>query len=201
MNASANFTGWRLVMATAAILCLGFAIILFTIADDVDIARAMIRYTARVSFLLFLGAFLASAVWRLWPGSFTQWLRMNRRYVGLSFALSHFTHLAAILTLANLDAALFATLTRPASIVLGGLAYVILAMMVATSFDRTARLLKPNTWSLLHTVGSYYFLLIFGNSFISRAVSMPIYIVPAIAVISALLIRLSARRLRPQPAV
>ena len=41
----------------------------------------------------------------------TRWQRRNRRYHGVSFAVSHFIHLAALIALARLDQELFDPVT------------------------------------------------------------------------------------------
>ena len=51
---------------------------------------------------------------------------------------------------------LFWTLTNLATIVLAGTAYLFLAAMTATSFDRTAAWLGARKWRLLHLVGGWY---------------------------------------------
>jgi methionine sulfoxide reductase heme-binding subunit len=187
--------GWALVGITAIILVLVLAFSLFMAVDEADAARSAIRYTARVSVTLFLLAFTASATVQFWPGAFTRWQRQNRRYLGVSFALSHFTHLAAIFSLRIAEPEEFAALPT-STWILGGLAYLLIAAMTATSFDRTARLIGPKAWTVLHTVGAYYIWLVFANSFISRALTMPAYIPVAVAVIGALGLRIVARMRR-----
>lgn len=61
-----------------------------------DGLQHLTRYTARLAFLIFIVAFSAGALAQLFPSEGTRWLRRNRRYVGLSFALAHFTHLLAL---------------------------------------------------------------------------------------------------------
>ena len=71
----------------------------FVVAMDgagVEGVRLAIRLTARTSFFLFLLAFTAAPLSRLFPGPFTRWQRANRRYLGLAFASSHAVHAAAI---------------------------------------------------------------------------------------------------------
>ena len=63
--------------------------------------RVLIRATARTSLVLFAGAFAASGLRRVWRSPASAWLVKNRRYVGLSFAVSHGLHLAAILAAAS----------------------------------------------------------------------------------------------------
>src|ERR1044072_8799276 len=84
------------------------------------------------------------------------WQRRNRRYLGVSFAVSHFIHLGAILALAALDRDLFWKLTNVTTIILAGAAYLFIAAMTATSFDRTATWLGPRKWRLLHLIGGGY---------------------------------------------
>ena len=143
-------------------------------------------------------AFTAAALWQLFPNPFTRWQRQNRRYLGVSFALSHFVHLGAILALGVVAPDQLAALTQPKSWILGGLAYVLIAAMTATSFDKTAKAIGPKAWALIHTVGACYIWLVFANSYISRATKMPMYIVPAAAVVLALVLRIVAWKRRRQ---
>ena len=91
--------------------------------------------------LLFTAAFAASALRRLWPTSFTRWLRRRRRQVGLSFAVSHGTHLLAIVALAMRFPESFWASTSLVTIVFGGIAYVFILLMAITSNDASVRLL------------------------------------------------------------
>jgi DMSO/TMAO reductase YedYZ heme-binding membrane subunit len=132
-----------------------------------EIWQHITRYTARLSFLIFVIVFASGALAALFPSATTRWLRRNRRYTGLSFALAHFLHLFAII-------ALFVTIEEmPAlvSIVGGGLAYVFIAAMAATSNDWSMRKLGPKLWGRLHLVGAWYVWAIFMNSYVSRLAS------------------------------
>src|SRR5690349_16869479 len=60
------------------------------------LVRVAIRTTARVSFALFLPAFLADALAQLWPAVATSWLQANRGRFTLGFAASHTLHLGFI---------------------------------------------------------------------------------------------------------
>jgi DMSO/TMAO reductase YedYZ heme-binding membrane subunit len=200
---SSILQGWPLVAVAVLVIALTCAALWLTTADAVAALRAIIRFTARSSLTLFLLAFTAAALWRFWPNSWTRWQRQNRRYLGVSFAGSHFIHLLAILTLRRLAPEELADLPA-ATWIFGGLAYAFIAAMTATSFDRTARALGPRAWNALHTTGSYYVWLIFANSYISRALMTPEYILPAALVIAALALRIAARIARArvqQPAV
>lgn len=148
--------GWRLFGVLTALLG-AMALVLLAMNDwNVDGVRVVIRATARTSLLLFVLAFTASALAELAPSDLTRWQRRNRRYLGVSFAASHFIHLSAILALAALDRELFWKLTNFTTIVLAGTAYLFIAVMTATSFDRTAAWLSPRNWRRLHLIGGWY---------------------------------------------
>ena len=130
--------GWRLT-GLLSLLLLAMSLVLASGHGwDIEGTRLVIRATARTSLVLFVLAFTASALAELLPSELTRWQRRNRRYLGVSFAVSHFIHLVAILSLAAVDSVLFWKLTNISSIVLAGTAYLFIAAMTATSFDRTA---------------------------------------------------------------
>lgn len=196
--------GWPFVgVASVAILASVAAAIAIT-PDVGEAAGRAVRLTARTSVTLFLAAFTAAALFRLWPNAWTRWQRQNRRYLGVSFAVSHGVHLAAIFWLQHVRPVEFARDVTAITWIGGGLAYVFIAAMTVTSFDRTAQMIGPRAWKILHTVGSYYIWLIFANSYIGRALAMPEYIPAAAIVVLALGLRIAVRVARPrasQPAI
>ena len=156
--------------------------------------RVAIRATARTSLVLFCLAFAASALHRRWPCRPTAWLRKNRRPLGVSFAASHAAHAVAIVAFARLDPVQFHLAVAPATLVFGGIAYAFIAAMAATSFDRTAAVVGPRAWRLLHRIGAHYIWLIFLISMGRRGPSMPAYFAGV-----ALLLGVVALRLLPSP--
>src|SRR5882757_10234366 len=124
------------------------------------------------------------------------WQRRNRRYLGVSFAVSHFIHLAAIVGLAMLDRELFWKLTNTATIVLAGTAYLFIAAMTATSFDRTAAWLGPRKWRLLHLVGAWYIWISFAVAVGKRVPLDAFYWPMAALVVAAAIVRLLAMHWR-----
>lgn len=193
--------GWSLTLLTSALLLAMAAALLAIGVDLIDGTRLVIRWTARTSVLLFLAAFTASALLRLAPGSYTRWQARNRRYLGLSFAVSHTIHLAAIVALASQDQMLFWQLTNYGTLVSGGLAYAFIFAMALTSFDRTAAMIGQRAWRWLHSAGAWYIWMSFAFTFGKRAV-MNVDYLPAMALIFAALgIRILARIRRPASAV
>lgn len=154
----------------------------------------VIRATARTSLALFLAAFAASAAFKLWPGRFTRWLRRNRRQIGLGFAMSHFIHALAIIALWRTDPGMFWLLSNPRSIAIGGAAYVVIALLAATSFDRMATLLGPKLWSRLHWWGAWIVALSFIFTNGKRIPVSGWYVLPVALVVAIIILRVSAGR-------
>lgn len=184
--------GWRLVGTLSLLLA---AMSLYFVAShgwDIEGIRLAIRATARTSLVLFVLAFTASALVELVPSEAMRWQRRNRRYLGVSFAVSHFIHLAAIIALATLDTTLFWKLTNVTTIVLAGTAYLFIAAMTATSFDRTAAWLGPRKWRLLHLVGGWYIWISFAVAVGKRVPVDSFYWPMAALVLVAAIVRLLA---------
>ncbi|HEX7035453.1 MAG TPA: hypothetical protein VF210_06740 [Pseudomonadales bacterium] len=121
------------------------------------------RLTARVGFVFFFVVF-TSSVWFTWRATpLTRWLMRRRRHMGLSFALVHFAHLGVLSALFGVRG----EVPDPVTLVGGGLAYLLLTLMVLTS-NRFARLRLGRGWRALHLTGCWYIWLIFTNSYIGR---------------------------------
>ena len=190
------FEGWRLL----ALLTLVLIILCIWIAGmrqfEVEGVRMVIRFTARSSLALFCLAFSAAALARLRANPWTRWQRRNRRYLGLGFAVSHAPHAIAIGAFAVMDRTGFAEATTIASYIFGGIGYAFIAAMAATSFDRTAALLGPRRWRILHVSGGYYLLFQFMVSFGKRIPDMPLYSLFLIPLLAVLALRLAAMTAR-----
>lgn len=156
------------------------------------------RYTARLSFLIFLAPFLASSLVYWLPSPTTRWMRAKRRYLGLSFALAHFVHLGALITYLQIsgDGRTLITLLG------GGSAYVMITLMALTSNDWSVRTLGPKIWGWLHWLGVWDIWFIFTFSYFGRVTKdQPqepriIYITLFAIAVSALLIRIATRLAR-----
>jgi hypothetical protein len=133
--ARSSLAGWSIVgWATLVVVAIQLAVLAVAGSGEEGV-RMAIRASARTSVVLFGLAFVASSLYRLAPNAFSRWLLANRRYLGVSFASSHAIHLVAIIALAKIfDAEL-----APLILMVGGVAYVFIAAMTATSFDSTAR--------------------------------------------------------------
>lgn len=189
--------GWGLVGVVSAVVAATVIVLALAAGGGIDGVRLAIRTTARTSIALFLLAFTASSLAVLLPTPFTAWQLRNRRYLGVSFAVSHLVHAAAIMLLLRLDAGLFWTLTNVVNIVTAGLGYVFILAMAATSFDSTAAWLGPGRWRVLHLLGGWYiwlsFLVAFGKRIPENGAA---YWLPVVALLAALALRFAAARRR-----
>lgn len=187
--------GWCLT-AWLGFVVLTICLLAFVLSPDPVVgARMVIRLTARTSLMLFVLAFTASSLAALLPSPATGWLRANRRYFGVAFAISHLIHAIGILLLSHLAPALFDRLTTPASFIAGGFGYAIILSMLLTSSDRAVGLLGLRAWQILHKAGAWFLALFFVINFGRRAVVMPhIYWPYMVLIFAAIVIRLLAAR-------
>jgi methionine sulfoxide reductase heme-binding subunit len=183
-----SFQGWGLVGFSA--LAIGAIVTVIWLVHGVDELgmRMVIRATARTSCILFLGAFVASALHKIWSNAYTAWLLKNRRYLGLSMAVSHTYHAIAwtglwVVTSGN----------SPQFSPLAILGYVFLIAMTVTSFRRPAAVLGQRIWQILHSTGMYYFWLAFTAEFsLKLPQSILIYSPFFILLVLALIVRFIA---------
>lgn len=151
------------------------------------------RLGARSGFIAFFLAFGAGPLHLLWPGRWTSWLVAHRPYLGVSFATSHFIFLGANVSrvVVHMGGEPFA-LRPPVAWLVGGIGFVMIFAMAATSFPGPARWLGARRWKALHLVGGYGLLLGFLNSFGTRALEKPEYLPFAAATLALLGLRLAA---------
>jgi hypothetical protein len=109
----------------------------------------------RLSAPYFLLTFAASPLQKLFPGRATRWLLMNRRYLGLSFALGAFCQIPPIVTLATRLQPTFAEIHSVSSQFAEDCIYLTFVLMTATSFRAVNRFLSRTTWRRLHASGMY----------------------------------------------
>lgn len=176
--------------------------ILYAGTFSVDAIRLTVRMTARVSLVLFLAAFCASALHKLWPSATTLFLVRNRRWFGLSFAFSHLLHAIVLVMFLNADPATFWSMVKTPNLVIGGTGYLFITLLAATSFDGAVRSLGPARWKQFHTLAVW---VIWGNFMLSNAKRIPVsefYIVPVVLLLLAVALRVAARRTsrKAQPA-
>ncbi len=174
-------------LITGSIIFFGIIVMLFGYGEEG--LRHLIRWSARISFTLFCLAFSASMIHEYFKNSQSWWLRMNRKYIGISFAIIHLIHLVFILLLQSFFHPVF-NLAAKSSIIGGSIAYFFVVSMLLTSFDSFARYLNPVYWKWLHTIGGYWIWTIFLTTYLKRADTEPIHWIPVGILIAIIIFRI-----------
>jgi DMSO/TMAO reductase YedYZ heme-binding membrane subunit len=194
MPLSERFSGWNLVAVLGAAIVAASWIDFSAYGDAIDGLRSAARLTADISLVLFGLAFSASSALRLRRNGVTVWLTQNRRSMGLSFAFSHLVHLGVVVAIAFVNPAHFAAHTNIVTYVGGGLGYVLIAAMAATSFDRSAAWLGPKWWRRLHVFGSYYIWFIFASNSVGLTIQHLSHCPFAAFILGAMAVRIAGKR-------
>ena len=114
-----------------------------------------LRYLTKVSFLVFLLAFVTRPLHDLFGNRATAWLLANRRYIGLSFAVWHLIHWPILGSMMYLLGPAtfwqyFGDFAIPAGSVL-----LVITLLAVTSNNASQRFLGKRVWGAIHTVGVY----------------------------------------------
>ncbi len=182
---------WRITGLVLIILSMMLVSSFVWLGFSEEAIRAMVRGTARTSVCLFVLAFTASSLYRLFKSSWARYLLDNRRYIGVSFALSHFVHLLfLILLMIHYPQDSLAKLNQ-LEIVLASLTYVFILAMTITSFDPPRRWIGPKHWHRLHTTGMYLVWLIFLETYGKGTLQNGHYLPLVLLLIAAIALRLA----------
>jgi len=133
-----------------AAIALGLFAVVGTDSAGTELA---LRTTARVSFVWFMLAFVASPLARLRPGPVPDWLVRNRRALGVIFGLSMSIHVMCITRLFLLHAPERPPMVTDADFWIGVPGLVLVALLTVTSAHALRRRLGPTAWGRLHRTG------------------------------------------------
>ena len=125
----------------------------------------------------------------------TRWLLANRRYIGLSFAVSHVAHGLLIVELARRFPDVFWPHVDWTALVFGGFGYVVIAALTLTSNDYAVVRLGTHVWRRLHTAGIYYLWFIFVVTYGGPATSSSFHALMTLVFLGAWGLRLASRRM------
>ncbi len=198
---SRGIWAWDLVKFILGLSALLFALLYWTGGFTEASTRAAIRWSARISVLMFCLAFGASSIHYFMKNSFSFWILMNRKYWGISFAIIHLVHLAFLGVLQYFFHPVF-TLAASISLFAGGMAYVFLILMLLTSFDAFAAKMSRRNWTFLHTIGAYWIWVIFARSYWKRVLFeneysyLPLALSLVIVLLARILKKISEYRLK-----
>ena len=187
-----RFDGRSILLGTACALA-GVVVASFAMGDGgEETLWSIVRWSTRLGAPLFAAAFAARPLRQLSGGRSAKWLSRNRRELGLSFALMHFSHLAALAAIAWSYPEPFLRETGALTWIGGGIIYGLLAAMTVTSFDGPADWLGPQRWLALHRTGSYALWLILTLNYVTQALSDPRLSISALLLLGAAFARAGA---------
>lgn len=191
--------GWPIVGWSFVLISLLLVSILAKTGFNETGVHLIIRATARTSLALFLVTYSASSLQKLWRSELSRWMLKNRRYLGVSFAVSHLFHGIGVVTLFQLHKGIPADLAM-SSLIGGSVGYILIIAMTLTSFNRTAAWIGPRWWRYVHTAGIHFLFIIFLVSYGGRAVQSVFYLPLALLLVAACSLRfLAALGRRKQP--
>jgi len=127
--------------------------LLWFAGTDSAATELALRTTARVSFVWFMLAFIASPMQQLRPSPASAWLLSRRRAFGVIFGLSMSIHVAFILRMFALHAPSRPPMVTDADFIIGIPGLVLVALLTITSADMLKQRLSPIAWRRLHTTG------------------------------------------------
>ncbi len=194
---SRGIWGWQVVLLALGSSLLLYAFFFYSLGFTEEGTRACIASSAKISFTFFCLAFSASAVHRFTKNSFSFWWLMNRKYFGITFALSHLLHLSFLLVLQWVFHPVFDLAARQ-SLLAGGLAYFFAIAMLITSFERFKTRLTRNQWKWLHTIGGYWIWMIFLSTYSKRLLNDGMAFAPFVVILAiVLLLRIANAAWKP----
>ena len=159
---------WSLVTIIVLGSIVYFLNLFNTLGFNEESTRKAIRISAKIAVVLFSMAFGGAALHQLHQNPFTWWMRMNRRFLGISFAILHLIHLFFLGFLHRYFDPVFSN--KPILDLLGGgIAYIFIILMLFTSFSRFSTQLSPKNWKFLHRMGGYIVLTFFSLSYVKIA--------------------------------
>jgi DMSO/TMAO reductase YedYZ heme-binding membrane subunit len=151
---------------------------------DEEHLRQMLRLSAWMALLIYLVVFVTRPLNQLVGSSFSRTLLRNRRYFGITLAAVMSVHLVLLLIVND-----------QAFKNVGPIVYVLLFLMLLTSFDSAPAKLGPRNWRLLHKTGLYglgfAYALAVGGAFLKTPFD-PVYLALTILMTAAITIRVAA---------
>lgn len=195
-------SGPRIVFLTLAVIA-GITAIVFQTGTWPESAHSYLRLTGRLALILFILSFGASTLNRVFHADWTRFLLINRRYLGISTAITLWAHFSVILMLIAFEAGWKET-NAPLMILIPGVTtFALVGLMGLTSNNTARQKLGIRNWKRLHLIGGYAAL----SAFIFEYV-LQLFLIPELATLAPvfayslltvtvifLLLRLAGRRI------
>ena len=126
-----------------------------------DNIRLLLRLTARVAFIVLMLVFVARPLRKLIKTPLTLALLKNRKLVGVTFAGIHTAHMALIIYLSQQGTDFEFSIADNLS---GMFTYVVIYLMLITSFSGPAKAIGPKAWRILHKAGLFLIMGVFAQT-------------------------------------
>jgi hypothetical protein len=123
--------------------------------------RLLLRLTAHLAFVVLMLVFIARPLRELIRTELTQALLRNRKLVGVTFAGIHTAHMALILYRAQQVSDFEFSIANNLP---GMFTYVVIYLMLITSFSGPARAIGPKAWNILHKAGLFLIMAVFAQT-------------------------------------
>jgi len=149
---TSNRKNWLIIVGIAVPTSILSAAYLNALGTNDENIQFLLRVTARVAFLLYLIVFIARPLQQLFATNTTKWMLRERRSFGLAFGTVHLVHGALIIYLADTSSSFALEFSQN---LFGGGIYLLILLMMITSFNDPARVLGTANWRLLHKLGLY----------------------------------------------
>lgn len=158
LRVTSSAKNWTVFLAATGVSSLVYAAYLAVVGLNEDNVLTVLRWSARISFLLLMLVFVARPLQQLLKKPWTATLLRNRRLVGIAFAGVHTAHLGFIFFRERVSDEFDFT---PTENLTGALVYLVILAMLVTSWNSTARRIGQRNWKILHTVGLYILFIAF----------------------------------------
>jgi len=153
-------------LASTALVAAACVAYLATVGLADDNIRWLLRLTARVAFVVLLLVFIARPLRDLIKTPLTLALLKNRKQIGVTFAGIHAVHMTLIFYRAQQVPAFEFSLT---SNLPGMVTYVVIYLMLITSFSGPAKAIGPKAWRILHKTGLFFITAVFAQTQLPRS--------------------------------
>jgi sulfoxide reductase heme-binding subunit YedZ len=160
--------------------------------------RMALHFTARMTFVVLVGAFTGNALRDLWPGAFSAWLSRRRDWFIVGIAASHTLHLAAIVAFYEVIGWSHLRFLR---VLPGGIVYLVIYALAVAALLRLAGRKEPffRAGSKSEGFALYLIWFVFASAFVPRIVKgWPVYTFFGVLALVALTIRIACRLRHPR---
>ena len=157
-----------------------------------------LHFTARMTFVILVGAFIGNALRDLWPGAFSSWLSRKRDWFIVGMAASHTLHLVAIVAFYQV---IGWSHLRFLTVLPGAIVYLVIYALGVAALLRLSGRQEPffRAGSRAEGVALYVIWFVFAAAFVPRIVTgWPAYSFFGVLALTALMIRIACRMRHPR---